>query len=487
MKATTVLGGVQVVQMLVVFIRAKFIALLLGPSGMGVYSIFQSVTASVGLISNLGIYQSSIRDISQAKERNNEIEIVNVITIFKSLVWFVAFLGTIICVFCAPFISLLIFGNTDYIWEFSFLSIGIFLSAFSLSNTTILQGTRNLKYLSKASLLGSVFSLIISIPLYFWCGIKGIVPSIVMGYLISFIIGKYYVSKLEIKSTLNISTFYSNLKKGYPIIKLGIILMLSSSFLTLSGLILNSIISNYGTLEDVGYIQSSFSLANQSIIIIITVLASDYYPRLAGVINDFLEKIQKVINDQIEFITLLVAPLTMVLILFTPFIVKLLLSQKFMVIVPIVRWMALCLPFRCLWIVMSYVILAKGDKKKFFLYDGVIGNGLPLIMNIIAYIEYGIKGIGVAFTLSSIFSSFIILTLVWRKFNIKLEKKFIFTFIFYYILILVTFLLSSFPKYWLFLPLKILIVCLSVIVSIIIINRRTQYLNKFKNKIIIFK
>ncbi len=41
-KATSIFGGVQVIQILITIIRTKFVAILLGPAGMGINGLLGS-------------------------------------------------------------------------------------------------------------------------------------------------------------------------------------------------------------------------------------------------------------------------------------------------------------------------------------------------------------------------------------------------------------------------------------------------------------
>ena len=47
MKATSLFGGVQVFQIIIAVVRSKFVAILLGPSGMGIVGLLTSTTGLV--------------------------------------------------------------------------------------------------------------------------------------------------------------------------------------------------------------------------------------------------------------------------------------------------------------------------------------------------------------------------------------------------------------------------------------------------------
>ena len=64
--ATSLFGGVQVINMLCSLIRNKVIAIFLGAEGVGMISLFNSSIEMVSSLTNLGLRQSSVRDVATA-------------------------------------------------------------------------------------------------------------------------------------------------------------------------------------------------------------------------------------------------------------------------------------------------------------------------------------------------------------------------------------------------------------------------------------
>ena len=71
LKATTLFGGVQVFQVLISIIRSKFIAVLLGPEGMGIAGLLTSTTSLISGITNFGLGTSAIRNVAEANGSGN--------------------------------------------------------------------------------------------------------------------------------------------------------------------------------------------------------------------------------------------------------------------------------------------------------------------------------------------------------------------------------------------------------------------------------
>ncbi len=65
LKATIVMSGAQIIEALMSIVRAKVIALLLGPIGIGLNSIFLITLNTLYQVTSVGLPQSAIRDIAQ--------------------------------------------------------------------------------------------------------------------------------------------------------------------------------------------------------------------------------------------------------------------------------------------------------------------------------------------------------------------------------------------------------------------------------------
>ena len=70
-KSTGILGGVQLFTILVSIIKNKFVAILLGPEGIGLIGVLSSTTELVKNLITLGLPQSAIRNIAELHSQNN--------------------------------------------------------------------------------------------------------------------------------------------------------------------------------------------------------------------------------------------------------------------------------------------------------------------------------------------------------------------------------------------------------------------------------
>ena len=481
-RATSVLGGIQVFNIIISIIRSKFIAVLLGPAGMGIAGLLVTTTGLIEIITGFGLSTSAVRNISVASAQNDSLKLRTTVTIFRKLVWFTGLLGTIVTIIFAPLLSELTFGNRNYTLAFSVISITLLLSQLSTGQLVILQGTRNLKYLAKADMVGFLIGLFISVPLYYKFGTDGIIPAILASSSLALLSSWFFSSKVKIpKVTVSKSHFRFESKS---MLKMGFLLSLSGLITAISSYALKIFIGKNGGVEQVGFYNAGFAIINTYVGIIFTAMVKDYYPRLSEVSSDNRATVN-LINIQSEIAILIIAPILMMFITFINWAVILLYSVKFSAIIGMLRWAALGMFFKTVCWTLSFVFMAKGSARIFFLNE-LIFNIYLLILNIIGYKLYGLTGLGISFLIGYIVFFLHIFIQSRLLYTFTFNKDFIKFFIIQFLIGLISFFtIEKVGKPFSYL-LTSTFILLSCIYSFIELNKRlniSQFLLAFFNKI----
>ena len=393
MKATSIFGGVQVFQILIGIIRSKFIAVLLGPLGMGISGLLTSTTGFVAALTNFGLSTSAVRDISAAHSTGNETRLATVSKVFRRWVWVTGLLGAVLTAALSPWLSQLTFGNRDYTYAFIWISITLLLNQISAGQSVMLRGMRQIRYMAQASLTGSIIGLFTTIPLYYFYGVKGIVPGIIVTAVTSLILTWYYARKLNIKP-IYVSKART-IAEGKGMLKMGFMISLSGLITLGAAYIVRIFISNTGGVDQVGLYNAGFAIIGTYVGMVFTAMSTDYYPRLAAVSNSN-EKCKEVINQQAEIAILLLAPILMIFLVYINWVVIILYSTKFTPINDMILYAALGMFFKAASWSMAFIFLAKGASQLFF-WNELITNIYLLGLNIIGYKYFGLKGLGVSF------------------------------------------------------------------------------------------
>lgn len=405
-KATSLFGGVEFFNILISIVRSKFAAVLLGPEGMGIMGLLNSTITLISSLTNCGLRSSAVRNVAEANASADTRRVASTIGVLRRLVWVTGILGSLICLIFSQYWSRLTFGNTEYTYAFILLSCSILFMQLTSGENVLLQGLQKYKYLAKASVLGNLSGLIITVPLYYFFRLDAIIPVLILVNLLTFLFARRFSRKIVIEHEHPITK--TEVKTiGGSMVKMGVLISLQGLLASLAGYLIKIYIGRYGTLADVGLFNAGFTLVNTYVGVVLTAMATDYYPRLSRLNAQPIE-FKKTINQQIEIALLLLTPIIIAFIIYIKWVVVLLYSSKFLPIEAMLYWVISAMLFKAISWSLSYSLLAKGDSKAFFWNESTtLVYGLAL--NVLGYYLYGLTGLGI----SSLIKYFLYFMQLW--------------------------------------------------------------------------
>lgn len=449
MKATSLFGGVQFFQILISVVRSKFIAILLGPSGMGIVGLLTSATGLVSGVTSFGLGTSAVKNISEANASGDNVRASTVISVLRRLVWYTGLLGALVTLLLSPWLSTITFGNREYRLAFVWISVTLLFNQLSSGELVLLQGLRRLQNLAKANVYGSLTGLLISIPLYYRFGIRGIVPVIIITSFITLFFSRYFARKIKTEKT-EISR-RTILTEGKSMIVMGVMISLSGLTTLVATYLLRIFINHAGNVADVGHYSAGFTIINTYVGMIFTAMGTDYYPRLSTVANDNVQ-CKESINQQAEIALLILAPILIFFLVFINWAVILLYSTQFLAITGMVYWASLGIFFKAVSWAVAFVFLAKGDGKLFF-WNEFVGSVYSLIINMTGYYLGGLTGLGFSFLISYTLYCIQVFTIAKIKYDFSFHKEAVTLFLIQFLLALVSFIVVNLIEYpYIYLP-----------------------------------
>ena len=477
LKATSLFGGVQVFSVLVSIAKSKFAAIFIGPSGIGILGVLNSTLDLIIGFTKLGLDISAVKEISATKEEATN-KVSRIINVLKRLTWLTGLLGAVITIILSSWLSSVTFGNTDYTLSFILISLAVFFNQLTVGNLAILQGLRKLKNLAKATMWASFCSLLVIIPLYYYLGVKGIVPVIILTSVFTFIFSWYFARQYHVKS--NIIPIKALFAEGKQMMKLGFVLSLGSLATLLTIYLIQIFITNRGGIVEVGYYNAAFIIINAYVGVVFNAMSKDYFPRLSSIANQN-NVLTNVVNQQAFVAILLLTPIIVVFLAFAPLIINILFSKEFSPIIGILTFAILATLFKAVSWTMGYILVAKGDSK-LFIQTEVGFNFILLLMSVLGYIYGGLIGVGISYLLYYIIYLAGIKIITNHKYNFKFNSDFYKIFIVCIILcsgtFLVTYIKNDYVKY----GLMIVLIISSCIFTIVKLNQKTDLIRVIKQK-----
>lgn len=391
LKSTLLFSFVQVYQIIIRIVRSKFVAMFIGPAGMGVMSLLHSTTDLISASTNLGLKTSGVKSVAAANATNDKEKIEKIIAVLRKLVFATGLVGMFICACLSPVWSKTSFGNADYTWSFVIVSVIILLDQLNSGELVMLQGMQKKKYLARANVIGQTIGLFIAIPLYYFFRVKAIVWVLVSSSLLTLLISKYYTNKIDIKR-IKVSA-KEVVSVGREMVKLGILLSIQFLFSQISMYVVRNYVSNTGSLDDVGLYSAGSTIINMYLGLVFTAIATDYFPRLAGTKTS--EELCASVRQQAEVTILLFAPLIVAFVVYIKPVILLLYSEQFLPIEKMLYWAMGATLIKAMAWAMSYSVLAKAKTSVFF-WNEVFSIGCTLLFNILGYHFWGLTGFGVS-------------------------------------------------------------------------------------------
>lgn len=390
LKYTGLFGGVQGLNILISLVRNKLVAVILGPDGMGMASLFNSTINFVAQVSNLGLSFSAVRHISEAYERGDKQQIDHNIRLIRSWALVTAVAGTIICAAFGSLLSDFTFSWGDHTLHFIVLAPAVGMAAVTGGETAILKGTRRLRSLATIQVYTVVASLIITAPLLYFFGHTGVVPMIVLTAAAAMIITVAYSYRYHPPTLAILRIGLSPEVK--QMVRLGLAYSVAGIMGTGADFLIRSFLSNEASLGAVGLYNAGYMMTIVYAGMVFAALESDFFPRLSAVNSD-REACNAIVNRQAEVSLMIISPLLVVFTTLLPLVVTLLFSSEFFPVVGMVQVITLALYLRAARLPVAYLTLAKGDSRSYMFLEAY-SDILTVVAVIVGYNVGSLTGIG---------------------------------------------------------------------------------------------
>lgn len=457
-KATSLFGGVQVFQIIIQVIRSKAVAVLLGPAGMGIAGLLNSTIGLISGFTNFGLGTSAVKDIAAAQATGNDERIARVIIVLRRLVWITGLLGSLVTLVLSKWLSKITFGNYDYTLAFIWIAITLLFNQLATGQLALLQGIRKLKHLARANVTGSALGLIFTVPLYYFWGIDGIVPGIIITSIISLTSSWLHSRKVEIYSVK--VTREETYVLGKNMLTMGFMISLSGLTSLGASYLVRIFIRSYGGIDQVGLYNAGFTIITTYVGLVLTAMGTDYFPRLSAVAHSN-SLCKQTINQQAEIVLLILAPIILVFLVFIRWVVILLYSAKFVAINDMITWAALGMFFKAVSWCIAFILLAKSAGKLFF-WNELLANINMLLLNIIGYYFWGLTGLGISYLTGFLFYMLLVYFISMKKFKFSFNPVFIKIFIIQFTLVLSCFSVVKLLSKVYYYPIGLVLIAISL-------------------------
>ena len=418
LKYTGVFGSVQGLNVLVSLVRNKFVALLLGPSGMGLVSLLNTAMSFISQASNLGIAVSAVRHIAELYDEGDEKRLAEYIKVVRAWCILAALLGVVLCFMVAPLFDVLSFSWGNHTLHYFLLAPTVAMAAVTGGETAILKATQRLRSLALIQVGAMIASLMITVPMYYFFGEPAIVPVMTLMALATMLLTigySYHYYPLRVKG------MWSVLGEGIPMVKLGVAFILAGVVGSASEMLIRFFLNVHGSLEDVGFYNAAYMMTVTYAGMVFSAIDSDFFPRLSAV-NQDVQASNEVVNRQLEMSLLMVAPMLVAFIIGLPLLIPLLFSNEFLPIVAMTQLSAMAMYMKVLTLPVAYLTLARGRSKAYLILETSYFVFFVLV-SWVCYEHWGLYGMAVALVAAHVFDLIMIHLFARWQYSYKISRS----------------------------------------------------------------
>ncbi len=393
LKSSSLIGGSQLVTMLIGIVRTKFAAVLLGPSGVGLVGTYYAIQQFAIVLAGMGISQSGVRDISGARGSDDPTRIAETVAALRRMSVWLGLAGALIIALLAFPLSRLTFGDDTHALGIIALAVSVSLGLISAAQRAILQGFRRIGEMAKAGIYGTIIGSAVTVAWYFAMGIDGIIPAILSLSVITLFFTWYYARAVEVPNI--VIDFRGILRHSKSLLSLGLAFMWNGLLIAAMAYVVRMIVLREFDLAAVGIYSAAFGISGMIVNFVLNAMGADYFPRLSEISEDHPKMVQ-LVNEQTEIGILLALPAVLGLIVFAPLLIEVLYTADFIEAGSLIQWFALGCFCRLFQWPLGFVILAKKRGGLFALIQtGFSSMHLGLILFLISRV--GLEGVSIAF------------------------------------------------------------------------------------------
>jgi PST family polysaccharide transporter len=195
LRATAALSVSSLVGILTGLVSAKGRAVLLGPEGVGITTLMQTLFTLPLLLASLGVGVALVRMVARASSDADDAAVAAI----RRSAWLVraGISGTaiVVIVLLRGSISRLLFGDARYATAVAIVGLALGFSLASDLQTSSLNAYRRISALAKVAILSALIGTASSLGIIWVWRTGGIAPAILANAAIGWIVATYFVRR----------------------------------------------------------------------------------------------------------------------------------------------------------------------------------------------------------------------------------------------------------------------------------------------------
>jgi len=389
---TSILSAISTaIKVIAGFVSVKVVAVYIGPSGLALMGQMQNFIAMMSSIASAGVNSGVVKYTAEHYEDDETKRKIWSSALKISLVLIMPM--AIAIIFLADFISMKLLNTTEYSSIFIVFSITVVFFVLNGLMTSILNGQKEIKKLTLLNIVGSLFSLAVTILLVTQYELYGALIAGIVSQSIVFFVTLAFVLK---SNWFKLSMFFGSMDKEYrnKLLKYSLMSLVSATMIPLSHMYVRDYIGTHIGWDEAGYWQAIWRISETYLMLITTTLSIYYLPKLSS-IKDKRELKRELLYGY-KIVMPIVTVMALGIYLFRDFIIQILFTKEFLSMADLFLYQLIGDVIKIAAWLLGYIMVAKA-MTKLFIFSEIFFVWCFVGFVVLFTNLYGLKGVTIAY------------------------------------------------------------------------------------------
>jgi PST family polysaccharide transporter len=403
LKSSAMLAGAQTATLITAFIRSKLIAIVTGPSGIGLVGVMTAFNGNVTALASWGLGTSGVRLINSSNDADRPRNKAAV----RRFGLIVSAAGLLLTLILFWPVSAITFHQENYAAELLIAGMAVPCLIATTTWTSILQADGHVKSLAKLQLVSAVAGLALGAPLIFMFGTVGIAWGVLLASAVPALATWWIARRLCPPDGVaaNARDMETMVKLGGGLVVVGLASQAAAYVVRLVIIRHYEEIGGDG-LAAAGYYQAAIAVAGSLPAVVFGAMGTNFFP-LVSAAKDEAEA-QMLSENQMQAGLLLALPLLTALLTMSEVGLRLLYDDRFEPAGPLLCWMIWGVFLRLLAWPLGYWMLARGSIRLVVVVES-FSNLVMVLLPLILVPAFGVLGAAHSFAASYVVYALIML------------------------------------------------------------------------------
>jgi PST family polysaccharide transporter len=413
-KVSGLTGISTVIRLLTSLGLSKYLAIMIGPSGLAIIGQLTNVTQTMITFCTLASTQAVTKYASEYKDEEHKY--YEFLTGVLKMLSFSSILVSVFSFFASDWLSIKVIGTTEYSTIFKIFAFNLCLFTLNGFLLAIINGKKQFKKFVKINIITSIISALLTMGLIWYYGVFGGLVSYVTAQSIILLFTFYAVKDEALRVFSELKNYQLKPKLVKQVLAFSLMTLVSMLMYPTSKLMIRTEIIQNLDLMAAGIWEGMNKISTMFLMLFTTTIPIYYLPRLSELKTP--KALKKEVYLTFKIIVPTIAFLAIVIYLLRYYVIIIALSDTFL---PMMDLFAIQLTgdiFRVVSLIFGFTLVAKAKITQFIIIE---------ILAILVYVggtfllvkDFGLKGAVLSYLMSYMF--YAVASFVMFQRNLKLN------------------------------------------------------------------